>query len=355
MSERPMSSPSPSSRPIEEVAAEWFGRCEIGLTSAEERDFVRWLEADPRHGEAMREMDETWDFLDRLKETKIRGVGGENLRAHAPGRKIARWQAVVLLASAAAVGLALIGPWNPRKEKPLVRHVVTEAGGMKKMELPDGSVIHLNANSSAEVRFTGNERRVELRRGEAHFAVAKDPARPFVVVAGDVVVRAVGTAFDVRREAHAVEVFVSEGKVRLDESTRGSSLLLAADSASATPSAAHDSPLLVAGQRALVSLDAADAPQPAVVAPIAESEIQQALAWRVRQLDFDMTPLAQVVAEFNRYNTHQLAIADAELARQPFGGSFRADNSEVFVRLLEQRFGVVAERAEQQTVLRRAK
>jgi transmembrane sensor len=57
----------------------------------------------------------------------------------------------------------------------------------------------------------------------------------------------------------------------------------------------------------------------------------------------------------NRYNGHQLIIEDAELRKQLFGGSFRADNYNGFVQLLERRFGVVAERAGETTILRRAK
>jgi transmembrane sensor len=344
----------PEFRAIEQQAAEWFGRCEVGLTPAQEREFLRWLEADARHGEALREMDETWDFLDRLKESK-------RLRAATPAvshRKRSVRLAPVLLAAAAIA--VMLGVWQARKETPLVRHAATEVGGMKKIELPDGSVVHLNGSSSVDVRFTRAVRRVQLQRGEAHFKVAKDTARPFVVVVADVAVKAVGTEFNVRREARAIEVFVTEGKVRLDDAVKGESLLTRPEptrTEEPAPVVVAAADLLVAGQRALVPLAtiAAATPPRAVVAPIAPAEIERALAWQARQLDFDQKPLGEVVAAFNRYNSRQLVIADAELAQQPFGGSFRADNGDVFVELLEQRFGVTAERNGETTVLRRAK
>src|ERR1043165_7841093 len=83
-------------RAIEEKAAEWFGRCELGLTSEEERELVRWLEADARHGEAMREMDETWEFLDRLKELRRTGP---IMASH----KRSSWRWMPPLATAAAI------------------------------------------------------------------------------------------------------------------------------------------------------------------------------------------------------------------------------------------------------------
>jgi transmembrane sensor len=342
----------PSIAAIEEKAAEWFGLCEIGLTPAQERDFLQWLEADPRHGEAVREMDETWDFLDRLKDVRRPAAVAGTVKASSP----VRWHAPVWLAAAAAVALIGAGAWRWQsvREKNHLRHVATEAGGLKRIELPDGSQVYVNANSSVDVRFTASERSVRLERGEAHFAVAKDPARPFVVTAGEVSVRAVGTAFNVRRGAQAVEIVVAEGKVRIDDTVRGTSLLTAAASPAANAAAPPpDSGLLVAGQRAVVPLNTESKPQPAEVMPVAPPEMAEALAWRTRQLDFDLTPLADVVAEFNRYNTHQLVIEDPDLGRERFGGSFRADNYRVFVKLLERRFNVVAEPGDDRTVLRR--
>jgi transmembrane sensor len=260
------------------------------------------------------------------------------------------------LATAAAIAALLFGSWQwrARSGENFARQVATESSGMKKVELPDGSAVYLNADSRIDVHFSTHERRVQLQRGEAHFAVAKNSLRPFVVLAGEVAVRAVGTAFDVRLGTHAVEVLVTEGKVRIADAHKGASLLAAGPASMMQASPQQDPELLVAGQRITVKV-AAETPQPARAEPIAATQIEEALAWRSRQLEFDMTPLADVVAEFNHYNTHQLIIADADLARENFGGSFRADNYRVFVGLLEQRFGVIAEREENRTVLRRAK
>lgn len=344
-------SPAPeedfSARAIEEQAAMWFGRCEIGLTPEQEREFLRWLEADARHGEAMREMDETWEYLDRIKESP-------RLRARAAPRRVLRF-APLFLAAAAAIAIAFVGFRHPHAPAPLVQHASTGADGMKQLELPDGSVVHLNADSAVEMRFTPGERRVQLHRGEAHFAVAKDPARPFVVVAGEVAVKAVGTAFNVRRAVQGVEVLVVEGKVRVDDAAQSASAPARPAPPAVTEPVAPAPALLVAGQRAHVPATtpgATTAPR-IQVAPIEPAEIREALAWQVRQLDFDQKPLVEVAAEFNRHNSHQLVIADAQLAQQPFGGTFRADNYRVFVQLLEERFGVIAERGPEKTVLRR--
>ena len=354
-------------RSIEEEAAAWFGRCELGLTPGQTREFMQWLEADTRHAEAMREMDETWDVLDGLKN--VPGLA-ERAAQLAGGRKRPlRLVLPLIFAAAAALAVSAVVFWTPRPEILQAVAAATETVGMKKVELADGSVVHLNAKSEVKIHFTKLERQVQLSRGEAHFMVAKDAARPFTVTAGTVAVKAVGTAFNVRLQSAGVRVFVTEGTVRLDDSVRGQPLVAVAAAGTASPafpvrsgadSAAAgpeplSAPLLTAGQHAFIAHAGNSARQKAVVRSIEADEIRQALAWQAHQLDFDLTPLAEVVAQFNQHNTHRLVIDDSGLAQQPFGGTFRADKYEVFVQLLEKRFGVVAERLPDRTILRRAR
>jgi transmembrane sensor len=194
-------------------------------------------------------------------------------------------------------------------------------------------------------------------RGEVFFTVTKDPARPFIVTSGPVAVRAVGTAFNVRQRADAIEVLVTEGRVRVDDTGAGRSLLPSLPS-SAAPNA--EPPLLVAGERATVPFTAATlasrlSPVPAATATIekiAAPAARRALAWQERRLEFDAIPLAEVAREFNRYNRQQLVIADAPLAAKRFSGTFRADGYESLVRLLETDFSITATRTDREIVLR---
>jgi transmembrane sensor len=68
---------------------------------------------------------------------------------------------------------------------------------------------------------------------------------------------------------------------------------------------------------------------------------------------FEATPLADVVAEFNRYIRHRLVIEDATLGEEKFGGTFHPERYETLISLLEQSFDVVAERRGDTTYLRR--
>lgn len=338
-----------STSAIDATAADWLARRGRGLTPGEQAGLAHWLQSDPRHARAFTSLERTWNSLDRLKE--LGSPARRRLEADLPAVSIRRRRPSVLifqtvLAAAAALALAYVGWWRPaRATAPFAETVATETGGQRKLSLPDGSSVDLNTDTAVEVVFTAAERRVRLRHGEAQFSVAKNRQRPFVVEVAGVDIRAVGTAFNVRLRPGAVEVIVTEGKVRVADTQKGTSLLVALTSA--------EESLLVAGERVLIGVTASS-PVPETAAPLSPPEIKRALAWQERRLIFDGTPLVEVVAEFNRYNRQKLVIADARLNERQFGGTFTVSNQEAFVRLLESRFGVTAERVGDETSLRLA-
>src|SRR5690606_23127337 len=102
-------------------------------------------------------------------------------------------------------------------------HHTTEVGEHRTFSLPDGSTITLNTNSELKVTYDKDFRNIRLLRGEAHFEVARDLDRPFLVYAGNGLVRAVGTAFTVFiHDPKEVEVTVTHGVIEvsaLDDDT----------------------------------------------------------------------------------------------------------------------------------------
>lgn len=344
--------------PIELAAAEWLVQRDRGMDAIQRAEFERWLCADERHARAFSQLEETWQQLEH--------VPAERLPVPPPRSRPWGWLAGGLAAAAAVVVLVFLTPERSAEPGPvLARRAATSIGGFERLELPDGSVVRLNTASELTVDYTAHERRVTLTRGEASFDVEKDKTRPFVVHVDGIDVRAVGTAFNVRRQEHAIEVLVTEGRVQLANAASGEGLLAAAPT-TASPAAGRSSspsittkdtdaqpmPLLGAGQRATIRVDGAKGPTAASVAKVAPAEAARALAWRSRRLEFSAEPLSHIAAEFNRYNQHRLVIADAELGKQRFGGKFPSDDFETLVRLLETNFGVVVERHETETVLR---
>ncbi len=335
--------------PVAQAAAAWMLRHDRGLTAAEQDEFSQWLAADPRHPAAWAEHRWGWEELDRLAgmQSSVHAVPDPDLlsprrsawaKAGGTGRYL---YAVLAAAAAVAVGLFVwqqpVAPTAaPSGETPPIRSLAL----IEQRALPDGSVIELNRGAVVTEHFTAGERRVRLERGEAHFQVAKDAARPFFVEAGGVAVRAIGTAFNVRLDQASVEVLVTEGKVSV--------------AASSAPGAEPVIPLMGMNERTVVSFaPAAPAPQVTLVPP---AEIEARLAWQPRLLDFTSVPLPEIVAEFNRRNPVRLVLADDALRQLRLSATFRSDNVEGFVRLMESDFGMnVSWRDDDEIVLRQAR
>jgi transmembrane sensor len=336
-----------ASEKVEFEAALWVVRLERGLTAAEQDEFLDWLGADFRHGEALTQQKAGWTRLNLLADWRpMHGTrpNRDLLAPPPPGavsrlRRRAAWFIPGTLAAAAAVAL---GVFFSRPENPTDATIAPgQIALIERRTLEDGSVIDLNRGAELRVDFSADERHIELTRGEAYFQVAKDPNRPFTVRAGTVTVRAVGTAFNVQRRTASVDVLVTEGTVDVR-----------------TPKPAHpgereaaEGARVEAGHRCVVSL-ALDA-APAVVA-VTPEDTARLLAWQPTVLDFAEAPLSAIIAEFNRRNApFQINVDDPSLADLPLSASLRSDNVEGFLRLLEGGFGLEVERSGNVISLRR--
>lgn len=332
------------------MASAWLARRDRGFTPREQDEYLEWLRADPTHPRAVAHLEKTWGALDALAEWRPAHSTQPNPdllaqpKRRGRGRVLRFSLAMSALAAAAVVAVNLFLATPERREAPASRSVRV-IPPPERLTLPDGSVVELNHNGKIETNFTPEARRVRLVRGEAHFTVTKNPARPFFVEASGVAVRAVGTAFDVRHATGAVEVLVTEGKVQVERTLASPATAASASpvATAVTPAAPASTPTpLVAGERAIVDTTA-PAAKP-VVATLDENDLAKALEWQGVRLEFEDLPLAEVVAEFNLRNRRQLVIGDAAAGRLRVGGTFRADNVDAFVRLLKVSFNVIVER-----------
>ena len=330
---------------LDATAATWLARRDRGLSATEQDDYLVWLRADPRHAAAVARHAATLERMMALGGWRPELSVEPNPDLFAPPAR-RRWRVLApVLALAAALVLGLF-VW---RAAPTLAPQKSYLRVNERQALADGSLVELKDGSRIEVNFTPTERRVRLT-GEAHFRVAKNPERPFIVEAHGVEVRAIGTAFNVRLDSGAVEIVVTEGKVRIDEPARRD---LAAPASTPPPDV-----FLTAGQQTRVAFAApttTPAPTPAVT-HVTPAQIRTALEWQTPRLQFFETPLADAVAEFNRHNPRALVLGDSALAPVLIGGSFRVDNVEGFVRLLELTVDVRGQaRADGAIVLTRAR
>jgi transmembrane sensor len=335
---------------IRETAARWTVRRDRGLSAAESIEYELWLAADPRHAAAMERAGGMWARLDRLPEDVAQATLTTATRRRSFWR---RTLAIGSLAAAAVLAVWFRGSWQKVPEKaPPGAPITLQAAGPRVAVLADGTTVRLNAGSEIAEQYSAAERSVRLVRGEAHFLVVKDPVRPFVVRAGALRVRAVGTAFNVNLQAAQVEILVTEGRVAVAASpTREGEKdgdLAAKDQ---SPNLAE----LGAGERMRVDRAGTREARNIEVAQVAPAEISRVLAWQDDLLRLGGATLAEIAGSFERRTGRRVILADPALAELRLGGRFRADDIDGFASLLATTLDIDVERAADGTLVLRKK
>ena len=277
-------------RGIDAAAAAWLARLYGDPDAAVQPALEAWLAEDPAHARAFERANETWAILPRAARC------GEETLAPRPSpwrlhpAAIAACLALVVGCSGLWWALAADGAY------------ATRPGEQKVATLEDGSRIALNTDTQVDVRFDADRRRIELDKGEAMFEVAHDAARPFVVIAGDTRVQAIGTVFTVRRTRDDVVVTLIKGKVAVSHQRPRS------------PGASAAPVVLRPGEKLTEPRDG-----PSRIEP---ESVEAATAWRRGQTVFRETPLGSAVAELNRYGGPPIVVDDPRVAALPVSGVF---------------------------------
>jgi transmembrane sensor len=292
-----------SAATIDAAATEWAVRIDRHLTESEQAALEEWLSADPRRTGALARAQAGWVYMDRSQVYRAAGELRESRTAR-------RWRMAIPWASAAAVLVAAttaLWAWQGYSRT----HVATARGEIRQLNLADGTRVTLDTLSRVSVRYGSATRLVSLEAGEALFEVAKDSARPFIVQAGNVRVRAVGTAFVVDRRSDAsVDVIVTHGTVDVWR-----------EASSPEPA------VRVAAHKRLVTTPV----QTSQPAELTAAELAGALAWGNGVIDLNGRTIGEAAAEFNRYNARTIVVRDPALASQTVVGQFQTTDPVAFV------------------------
>lgn len=323
---------------IDDAAARWVARRDGGLSVHEAEEFERWCAESTLHREALARFDATWTGLARPTRA------GVNSQLRVELDKLARMQRrrrVVAVASSFVILFAVAFAWRAQSSNGELNPAAVAPHSVvlvpTKEVLPDGSVVEYPRGAKVVVDFSQSFRRIKLTSGEAHFAVVKDPSRPFVVEAGGVEVRAVGTAFSVQLGSSQVDVLVTEGRVAIDKSV----------GPAAEPIAYVD-----AGNRLTVEVALQPVAAPAVQ-PVAAAEMATLLAWRKTRVEFSNAPLSEVVRVLNEHNRTSIDIGDKALESVSVSGLFVAEDLETFTTMLATGFEIRSSRVNGRVILGR--
>ena len=211
--------------------------------------------------------------------------------------------------AAAAVLLVIAGTylWTSLSGQSSIK---TAYGQVAQKQLPDGSEVVLNANSSISYSSgweDGKEREVWVK-GEAFFHVKKTANKSrFIVHTNEMDIVVTGTQFNVVSRADKSSVMLTEGSVFIRTKDGKETRLAPGDFVELFNSQLAKKPM----------------------------KEEAVLAWKDKKIVFDNTPLSEVVKQIKEHYGEEVVIADEALAHKPLTGMMPNDNLDVLLKSLE--------------------
>ncbi len=286
------------------------------LPTEQQRDFDLWLAASTRHEGAFHRARAVGMHLDKLGALAC-GRRGPDPVPYIVTRRGALTAAVLSTVGLLSAATWFGGVWDPNSR---VDRYTTGTGEMRRIGLIDGYEMVLNTATEVLVTYAGHRRALRLSRGEAFFTVARHVSRPFLVCVGQLMLRAIGSAFAVRRiDADIAHITVTEGMLEL----------LRADGAGRDPQRLYANHEATVGTQGLLETRV-----------VPSAELQRRFSWLSGVIIFNGQPLYEAIREMNRYSHFRLLIEDADLAQRHIVGVFRVADIGTFLSTLQQSFDV---------------
>ncbi|WP_323717841.1 FecR family protein [Paracoccus aminovorans] len=298
-----------------EEAVDWFLRLnDPSADDALQEAFREWLEQDPENPRAWENARRAWRTLGQAApalEAAWPVAAAAPAAGSAPPPPVPRRRrAMPALLTAFAVA-ALVFLTGPHVMLWLRADYLTRTAETRTIELEDGSVVSLAAQTAVDIDMSGQKRRVRLLAGEAFFEVAPDPSRPFVVTAGDVRAKVLGTAFNVRMSSEATRIDLVRGSLRVAAGRK--TTLSPGDSVTVS----HDTGRMRRGH-------------------LPPDEIA---SWRDGRIFVEDAPITAVVEQIQRYHRGWIRLSGDTLGRQRVTGLYDLRDPDSALRALVQPYG----------------
>lgn len=286
-------------------------------------EIARWIEADAAHAVAFARAEAAWELTARMRMPQADEKSPADLEGYPSTAEasvdsdmvmpstVSRRRMIVSGIAASCAALAGVSLFAFRRET----IVSTRIGEMRDVVLPDGSQMHLNTASEAEMAFSQDRRLVRLIGGEAFFHVRQKAETPFYVDAAGAIIQALASSFNVRLRPDLMEVVVTEGAV-------------------AVRAAAGLTKMVKAGEAAFVRASML------TVAPLDRADLDQRTAWRDHVVELNGETLVQAVQEFNRYRAEPLIVGDPRIGGYRVGGRFNVNEVDQFLAAMVETFPI---------------
>lgn len=234
----------------------------------------------------------------------------------------------------AAAGIALlalltvVSKWFMNEEA--IQPIVLKAEKTtEKKTLPDGSKVFMNKNSELSYAMTAKgERKVSLK-GEAFFEVVHNEEKPFIINVDDVMIKDIGTAFNVKAfpENNTVEVVVESGEVQFYSSSNVGINLIKGEKAVYNKATGHFIKML---------------PTPT----------ENTNSYRSKKFSFKETPLKEVVDQLNAVYELNIRLSDPALEHLKLSVSFHNEEPNSIVEIIADTFDLEVEKKDGALILK---
>ncbi len=343
-----------SKQDIHAQACAWVSKLDRGLSQQEQIELQQWVAINEHHKTMLFEMAALWDDLSVMHELsglfplqdKTNANSGINNKPSWHRHPIAIAASFVLFCTMA---IAWLVPMQTDRLEISTQHTVqqvqresTQVGEQKTVSLADGSVLHLNTSTALEISYSEGRRDIRLLQGEAHFEVAHDQTRPFVVSAGSSQVTAVGTAFNVELvDNGALELLVTEGKVMVQDAQAA-----AVPALDQNTTASFDTVFMVSGEAATFNAEGQLNKR-----TLSLDKVQKALSWQQGILVFEGEPLKEALVEVSRYTDIDFALDDPSLETVRVAGFFKVGDIDGLLHALDSNFEIAHQKVSQDSIL----
>lgn len=321
---------------IENEGADWLAKLDSGnLSAGDRRGLKTWLSRDPEHVHTLKSLASIWSDMDfLLNEFPVTN------KTYTPNKFSLSLHTKQISLTLVTIFLWTIGLFMWMADQPVATETsfyVTSVGMQQVEQFSDGSTVHLNTNSMIETEYSESSRIVRLLRGEVMFDVVHDPARPFIVYAGNREIRAIGTKFIVRLTSENIIVTVTDGQVHLSKRT---------EKRNSTVSR-KEQEVLVVSAREEVEISEFATPK---LKEIQNNELIRRFSWVEGQLIFKNAELKQVIEEISRYIPDRIIIDDPDLSDVRISGRFEIGDTDALLEAIEMSFNIQADHIEDQVI-----
>lgn len=302
---------------LQQQANDWLEKQALGLNQSQQDEFLTWLNTSPEHQAAYQQSQQIEELLTQFTDSDI-----EQFNMPPNKRPQPMWTLAACIAFL-MISITSYQFWPQDTQQPPYKvQYQSSRGEQFDIELPDGSQISLDAQTTLALAFDTNKRFNNLTHGRVLFDVAQDPQRPFIITANESKITVLGTRFSVDNKPNRTRISVEHGRVKVQNKQQVIEL--------------------VQGQQAIIDAQGLN---------IKNMDPHLIGAWRNGRLIFDNTKLSDVFAEFTRYHDTHFNFTNDSIKELKLSGTFSAEQLDNFLNLLPHVLPVKIESHKNQVVI----